>query len=122
MATEVVGAHTSFTNTRRWPRYKLNVPLRLIVQTDEKVRIVEGRGTELNEGGMSVFAGVELKDGKVVEVEFTPPYSGPVRVRCEIRDRNGYNYGVEFLQENADDCMKVEQIRAALQGFGSVIM
>ena len=119
MATEVAGAHTAFTQMRRWPRYKLNVPLRVVVDTGEKVRIIDGRGTELNEGGMRVFAGVELKVGNLISIEFTPPYSGePVRVRSEVRNRSGYTYGIEFLQETAEDCVRVEQIRFALQGLG----
>ena len=119
MATEVAGAHTAFTQMRRWPRYKLNVPLRVVVDTGEKVRIIDGRGTELNEGGMRVFAGVELKVGNLISIEFTPPYSGePVRVRSEVRNRNGYTYGITFLQETAEDCVRVEQIRFALQGLG----
>jgi len=119
MATEVAGAHTAFTQMRRWPRYKLNVPLRVVVDTGEKVRIIDGRGTELNEGGMRLFAGVELKVGNLISIEFTPPYSGePVRVRSEVRNRSGYTYGIEFLQETAEDCVRVEQIRFALQGLG----
>lgn len=122
MATDIAMARPTYRNTRRWPRYKMNVPLRVIVHTADKIRIIDGRGTELNEGGMTVWAGVESRAGDVIEVEFTPPYSGqPLRVRSEIRNRSGYTYGVQFMNETPEDCDRVEQIRGALQGIGTLI-
>lgn len=108
-----------FQIPRRFPRYKLNVPVRVIVEKADKVVIVQGRGDELNEGGMAVFAGVEAAVGSHIAVEFTPPYSGnPIRVRCIVRDRRGYSYGVEFLLESDVDRERVSDIRAALRGMG----
>ncbi len=61
MATDaVVTQNSSYAQVRRWPRYKLNVPLRVIADLETKVAIVQGRGTELNGGGLAVFAGIEL--------------------------------------------------------------
>jgi hypothetical protein len=105
---------------RRWPRYRINVPVRVVVQRPDKTVIVSGRGTELNEGGMCIFAGVELTAGQRVEIEFTPPYNGqPMRVRSTIRNRSGYNYGTEFLLLNRDDKLQAEQIRQVLQAMGA---
>jgi PilZ domain-containing protein len=85
--------------TRRWPRYRLDVPLRVIVHGPGKTTV--GRGNELNEGGMALTAGVELKLGDQTEIEFTPPYAGlPIRIRGVVRNRNGYRYGMEFVAEN----------------------
>ncbi len=120
MATDVVLTQdTPYANIRRWPRYKLNVPVRVVAVRGEKTTIVQGRGTELNGGGMAVFAGMELPVGAEVAVEFTPPYSGePIRVACIVRDRKGYVYGMEFLTDNHDDCARVDQIRSALKAMG----
>jgi len=61
-----------------------------------------GRGNELSEGGMAVTAGAELRPGREVAIEFTPPYTSvPIRVRGTVRNRTGYRYGVEFLTESA---------------------
>jgi hypothetical protein len=69
---------------------------------------------------MTVFAGVELSIGEQVAVEFTPPYSGgPIRVRCFVRNRSGYSYGVEFITENDEDYQSVEQIQSTLKVMGS---
>ena len=122
MAVNVVVTEPQFLQTRRFRRYKLDVPVRVISQTDDKVRYVDGRGNELNEGGLAVNAFVELDLESVVEVEFTPPYSGePIRARARVRNRDGYRYGLEFLTEAPDDCERVMDIRVALQAFGKVI-
>jgi len=120
MATEVVLPQPGYTKMRRWPRYRINVPVRLVVQRPDKTVIVSGRGMELNEGGIALFAGVELKLGQRVEIEFTPPYDGqPLRVRGVIRNRNGYNYGSEILLLDREDKIQAEQIRHVLQAMGS---
>jgi PilZ domain len=120
MATDAVVLPTGFANTRRWSRYKLDVPIRAIVHNASTTKLVDGRGTEVSEGGMAIFAGLELKVGDVVEVEFTPPYSGqPIRVRCLVRNRRGYTYGIEFLLLNSEDEQKVSLIRQALRALGT---
>ncbi|MFB3917580.1 MAG: PilZ domain-containing protein [Terriglobales bacterium] len=119
MATDAVVV-SGFTNTRRWPRYKLDVPIRAIVHNGSNTKLVDGRGTELNEGGMAIFAGLELKVGDAVEIEFTPPYTGqPIRVRSIVRNRRGYIYGVEFFTVSQEDTQKVRLIHQMLQAMGS---
>ena len=98
----------------------MDVPVRVITQGLTKVAIVQGRGSELNNGGMAVFAGTELAIGTQVLVEFTPPYSNnPIRVRCFVRNRSGYRYGVEFITESDDDYQSVHQIESVLRSLGS---
>jgi len=119
MAIDIVVTERQIINTRRFRRFKLDVPVRVIVHSDEKTRIVDGRGNELNEGGLAVSAGVELELGETIEVEFTPAYTHqPLRARATVRNRNGYRYGLEFLTETAVDYERVEDIRVALQGVG----
>ncbi|MGH9512945.1 MAG: PilZ domain-containing protein [Terriglobales bacterium] len=89
------------TYTRRWWRYKVNVPIRVIVRSVMKTSIVSGRAFSLSDGGLGMFVGAELNPGDQMAVEFTPPYSSPpIRVEGKICNRNGYNYGVEFLTES----------------------
>lgn len=92
---------TGESYTRRWWRYEVNVPIRVIVRTVMKTTIVSGRAFTLSDGGMGMFAGAELNLGDEMAVEFTPPYSSPpIRVQGKICNRAGYNYGVEFLTES----------------------
>ena len=76
-------------SNRRWQRYKVNVPIRVIVSRAMKASIFDGRGTSLSEGGMALFAGAELSPGDQVAVEFTPPFSTPpIRVDARICNRD----------------------------------
>lgn len=119
MGTEPVVGPQSFAKARRYPRYKLDIPVRVIVIKEDKVKLVHGRGNELNEGGLTVFAGIELAIGEEISVEYTPAYSGtPIRARGVVRDRRGYRYGVELLLETNDDLENAGRIRAVLQGYG----
>ena len=54
---------SGYAVARRWHRYMLDVPLRVIVHRRGKSSIFIGRGNEVSEGGMAVTAGVELKPG-----------------------------------------------------------
>lgn len=106
----------TYSVQRRWPRLKIDVPLRLVIAHSDKTSYVSGRGCELNEGGMTVFAGVELRVDDEVEIEFTTPYSSePIRVTAAVRDRHGYRYGVEFLAGSAEERKRVARLRSILQ-------
>jgi hypothetical protein len=101
---------------RRWQRYRLNLPIRLIVSRDEGTKIADGRANDISEGGMLIFAGTELRADDQVQVEFTPPYSSsPVRVSGLVRHRRGYNYGVEFRSETLSDQEQTDKFRSLLQ-------
>ena len=109
------------TSIRRWPRYKVNVPIRVIVSRAMKASIFDGRGTSLSEGGMALFAGAEFRLGDQVAVEFTPPFSSPpIRVDAKIGNRNGYHYGVEFLAIDNSQRQSVDQLRMHLASFAIV--
>jgi hypothetical protein len=101
---------------RRWQRYRLNLPIRVIVaRKKDGTRIADGRANDISEGGMLIFAGIELRGDERVQVEFTPPYSSsPIRVPGIVRHRRGYNYGVEFRSETAADEEQIEKFRKLL--------
>jgi hypothetical protein len=114
MSSTVVGEKPIYPVARRWTRHKLDVPIRVILHSQKQSRVITGRGREISEGGMAVFAGVELRQGDKIEVEFTPPYGGPIRVQGIVRNRQGYSYGVEFLAVNEEQAAEKEHLRAAL--------
>ena len=120
--TEVAlgGAAAAYTTMRRWPRLKIRVPVTVIVKKPNKTVYIDGRGTDLNEGGIAVFAGAELGIGEEVEISFTPPYRGePLIARTIIRNRRGYTYGMEFVKETRDDAARVDRIRQVLKALGT---
>lgn len=107
---------------RRWPRYHLDLPVRVIATKAGKTTITQGRGNELNEGGLALFVGLELSPNEQVAVEFTPPYSGvPMRARCVVRNRSGYTYGMEFVMDTNEDIGNASQIRSVLRGMAAAI-
>ena len=107
-----------YEQERRWPRYKIDVPVRAVIHKPDRTLIREGRGREMSEGGMRLLLGVELGLGEEIEVEFTPPYSSkPIRVRSEVRNRNGYRYGVELVPEGVEERSEVTRLRQMLTTF-----
>jgi len=119
MAIQVVLPESGHTTQRRWPRHKIDVPVQVVTHGPANVVVIQGRGSELNCGGMSVFGRVELEIGAQIGVEFQPPGSGQsVRVRCFVRNRQRYNYGLEFVTENDSDYESVAQIESTLRNMG----
>jgi hypothetical protein len=119
VATEIVAnLSPTYLSKRRSVRYKLDVPLRVILHKLNRTLIRDGRGTELSEHGMCVMAGVELRVGEEVEIEFTLPYSGePIRVSGAVRNRDGYRYGCEFIPDGQGERNDVARLRQVLQTF-----
>lgn len=57
-----------------------------------------GRADDIGEGGLFLVAAIQLKANDVIDLEFTLPYSSePLRLRGLVRNRQGYGYGIEFL-------------------------
>jgi hypothetical protein len=47
-----------------------------------------------------------------------PPYSGkPIRVRSEVRNRNGYRYGVELVPEGEKERSEITRLCQMLTTF-----
>ena len=118
----IAGPAPSFRELRRWPRLKIRVPVTVILRKSNKTVYVDGRGTDLNQGGIAVFAGAELAIGEEVEISFTPPYRGePPVARTFVRNRRGYVYGMEFIQDSKEDALRVERIRQVLRALGTEV-
>jgi len=82
-------------NTRRWPRHTVDLPVSVVFQTGAARTVAPGRGIEISEGGMALYAGIQLKPHDVVEVEFQRPWHA--KVSGVVRNRTGCCFGVEFL-------------------------
>ena len=69
--------------------------MRVITGKGFSATVVEGRGTEMSEGGMVLYAGILLNPGDLLEVEFdTPTHS---RMTAIVRSKNGFCFGLEFI-------------------------
>ena len=104
------------TQTRRFERQKVDLPIVVVVPLQDRMKIVSARGNDVSENGLAFFAGIELRIGDNVFIEFTPPYSNkPVRVPATVKNRRGYKYGIQFEAESEAEHKLIEQFRMLLQ-------
>ncbi|HXJ85422.1 MAG TPA: PilZ domain-containing protein [Candidatus Binatia bacterium] len=83
------------SKTRRWDRMPVDMPVRVITSKGFSTTVVEGRGTEMSQGGMTLYAGLLLNPGDLLELEFdTPTHS---RVTAIVRSKTGFCFGLEFI-------------------------
>jgi hypothetical protein len=118
MPTNGVTLQSCYSAKRKWSRYRVNIPVVVTTQTPIKVVTYEGRGSDLNGGGLAVEAAMDLAVDDQVAVEFTPPHSRePVIFRCFIRNRKDNRYGLEFIAENDADYVKTGELQEGLAAF-----
>jgi len=86
---------TPFPTTRLWPRYPVDLPVQVVCRQGAQKLTVPGLGTDLSRNGMALYAGLMLKAGDPIEVEFQIP--SRLRIVCIIRNRAGFCFGLEFL-------------------------
>jgi len=91
----MIGNVANSDNTRRWPRLPVDMPVRVVTSKGFSTTVVEGRGTEMSEGGMVLYAGILLNPGDLLEIEFDTPV--PSRLPAIVRSRNGFCFGLEFI-------------------------
>ena len=85
----------SDANIRRWQRHPVELPVRIFPCSRLPAIAVIGRGTRLSQGGMALYAGVDMEPDDLIEIEFPTP--NPVRVMAAVRNRSGQSFGLEFL-------------------------
>jgi hypothetical protein len=82
-------------NTRRWPRHPVELAVLVVPRGGDSKLAIPGRGIEISEGGMTLYAGLPLKPGDFMDLEFQTP--GRTRISAIVRYRTGYCFGLEFL-------------------------
>jgi hypothetical protein len=87
---------TPQSSPRRWERQIVDLPVKVGIYRSSEPVLIPGRVTEMSEGGMSLYAGMSLKPGDLLEVEFELP--APRTVQAVVRNRTGYNFGLEFVE------------------------
>lgn len=86
---------TMSSTTRRWERMPVDLPVKVFTSKGFSTTVVEGRGTEISQGGMVLYAGILLNPGDLLEVEFGMPTAS--RMPAIVRSRNGFCFGLEFI-------------------------
>ena len=70
--------------TRRWPRVPVDLPVKVVTAKGFSTTVVPGRGTELSEGGMVLYAGILLSPGDLLEVEFDIPRAATTKGELDL--------------------------------------
>ena len=102
---------SSPVNTRRWPRHPVELPVRVFPRGGDAKLTVQGRGIEMSEGGMTLYAGVPLNPGDLMDIEFQTP--GGARIAAIVRHRTGYCFGLEFLTPLSGETAKASRPKPA---------
>jgi hypothetical protein len=97
-------------NMRRWPRYRVDLPVRIVAINGILTTPISARGSEISRAGMAVCAPTALKPSDLLQLQF--PISGPSRVTAVVRNRIGDCLGLEFLTQlpSDDEAMEREEI------------
>lgn len=93
--TIIATAMSNSAPTRRWERMPVDLPVKVFTSKGFSTTVVEGRGTEISQGGMVLYAGILLNPGDLLEVEFGMPTAS--RMPAIVRSRNGFCFGLEFI-------------------------
>lgn len=87
--------------TRRWPRYQIDLPVRIVRLNGVLTTPVMARGSDISRAGMALDANIALNPGDLMQLQF--PTAEPSRVNAIVRHRNGQRLGLEFLSQLPPD-------------------
>ena len=115
LAARLFSRTHAYRTARRFPRYRVSTPVRILRHVSTAFPNFQGRATDLNEGGLSLLAFLELRIGEQLSLEFgVPRVEQRLTIRGLIRNRNGCAYGVEFITETGADQENVDRLRSSL--------
>jgi hypothetical protein len=87
-----------YSSVRRWPRFKVSLSMRLLLQNPAGIEYIYAHGRDISEGGMAVYVPTELNVGDSAALEFTVPHSQEkLLLTAFVRNREGFRYGIEFI-------------------------
>src|SRR5512146_3184821 len=93
---------------RRYPRIAVDVSVR--VSSDAR-RVIFARGHDISCGGMALYAPMELTEGEVVKITFELPNSRvQFNVSALVKNRNGFRYGLEFVELAPEDFKEIKRV------------
>ncbi len=90
-----------FPIPRRWMRHPVDLPVSVTVTKGSATVRVPGRVSEISEGGMALYAGIQMVAGDRMKVEFQTP--GHTQVEGVVRSKAGCCFGVEFMAPLAEE-------------------
>jgi hypothetical protein len=96
---------------RRWHRSQFTVPVRVRIKKARETTLMNTHCSQMNDGGLAVYADTELPIGEEAEIEFTDYH---LTVRGAVRNRAGDLYGMEFLAASNTERTQLSLLRKIL--------
>ncbi len=101
---------------RRFLRRKVDVRVKIAAEQNT-TDVIHGRCTIIGEGGFGAVLTAELPDSGYFWAEFrTPTLTEELKVRVNVRQKRGFQYGFQFVSLTRDQRTRVMKIFA--QGLG----
>lgn len=101
---------------RRWERFAVKIRTKITLNQQGETQSFFGEASDVSQGGLRLFMPREIETGVIVLMELSLPYnSQPLAVRGLIRNRSGFNYGVEFTNATKFQQDTIAQSCKALQ-------
>ena len=89
---------------RRWKRFHVEMRLKVFLLKDGPQKFTFGQGSDISEGGLAAYIPLELHPGETVAMEFIFPNSKhSIRVIAQVRNKNGFRYGMEYTKIDTFD-------------------
>ena len=85
------------SSTRRFARYRTEIPLIVRVLGQEGYVRIHGRCFEIAESGLGAVITSEFGAGEMVSLEFSIPDVAEMVLRAVVRHRMGFLHGFEFV-------------------------
>jgi hypothetical protein len=87
-----------WTLPRVHPRFLLDI--RILIRGKQ---VLHGRTKDIAEGGLGATVAGDIQVGDIVELEFQlPEAQEPMKVKAEVRYRQGFQCGVKFLNATSE--------------------
>ena len=88
---------------RRWERFKVEIRVKVTSSRNGNEVVTSGMAHDVSEGGMALFLAGDLGIGEAVTIDFAMPYSQRRVMRGVIRNRDRYEYGIQFVNPTLED-------------------
>jgi CheY-like chemotaxis protein len=106
---KVLGAVPTFRVVRRFPRYRVRVPLVLTLERPQQTAVMRGISTTIGEGGLGCRLNGSLKPGDFVWIDLCEPKPLAPLPGATVRYRNGNEYGFEFQHINTAQQLEIRR-------------
>src|SRR5262249_53633598 len=95
---------------RRHERYRTDFPIKATLLREEGYMEIQGRCSDLSQGGMGTVLTAELANGEFLSLQFQLPRSEEeFLLRAIVRYRRGFVHGVEFLGLTSEQVDKINR-------------